>query len=81
MEELKNRLENFRKNLEEIHTDSNHQISLTINGHFKVTNLKIEANLAHKDIEKSLPDLFSKAIESIGNQIRKKLEEMQTVPH
>lgn len=80
MEELKNQLENFRKNLEEVHSDSNNQISITINGHFKFTNLKIASHLEPKDIEKSIPELFSKAIESIGNQIRKKLEEIQTVP-
>ena len=80
IEDLKFQLEEFRNNLEEVHADSDKQISLTINGHFKVVNLKIASHLDHEAIEIAIPDLFSKALESIGHQIRKKLEEMQAVP-
>ena len=37
MDDLKSHLEEFRNNLEEVHTDANRQITITINGHFKIT--------------------------------------------
>lgn len=79
VEDLKLRLEEFRNNLVEVHTDPNQLISFTINGHFKILNLKMASQLNHKDMESLIPELFSKALESIGQQIRKKLEELQAV--
>jgi len=81
MDDLKSHLEEFRNNLEEVHTDAKRQITITINGHFKIMQLKIANHLERVDIENAVPELFSKAMESIGQKIRKKLEEIQTVPH
>jgi DNA-binding protein YbaB len=77
---IKSQLENFRSNLVEEFEDSNQRIQLTINGHFKIIHLKVSNDLIAKDIESIVPELFTQAIDSIGNRIRQKLEEMQTVP-
>jgi DNA-binding protein YbaB len=81
IDEIKAQLEHFRSNLVEEFEDSNKQIQLRINGHFKIIQLKIPDDLMAEEIESALPELFTKAIDSIGNSIRQKLEEMQTVPH
>ncbi|WP_395767957.1 hypothetical protein [Aquirufa sp.] len=80
IEDLKSELEEFRNNLEEVHTDANQQITIKINGHFKIMHLNIASQLEQAAIEKAVPELFSKAMESIGQKIRKKLENLQAVP-
>jgi DNA-binding protein YbaB len=78
---IRSQLEHFRSNLVEEFEDSNKRIQLSINGHFKIIQLKIPDDLKAEEIESIVPELFTKAIDSIGNSIRQKLEEMQTVPH
>ncbi len=81
IDDIKVQLELFRNNLVEEFEDANKRVQLKINGHFKILYLKVSDNLPAEEIEKVVPELFTKAIESIGNRIRQKLEEMQTVPH
>ena len=81
IDDIKIQLELFRNNLVEEFEDANKRVQLKINGHFKILYLKVPDNLPAEEIEKIVPELFTKAIESIGNRIRQKLEEMQTVPH
>lgn len=81
IEGIKIQLELFRSNLIEEFQDVNQHVKLKINGHFKIIELKIPDDLHTEEIEQIVPELFTKAIESIGNRIRQKLEEMQTVPH
>lgn len=81
IEGIKTQLELFRSNLIEEFQDSNQRVKLKINGHFKIIELKIPDDLRTEEIERIVPELFTKAIESIGNRIRQKLEEMQTVPN
>mgnify|MGYP006214041153 CR=1 FL=1 len=81
IEGIKTQLENFRSNLIEEFQDANQRVKLKINGHFKIIELKIPDDLHTEEIEQIVPELFTKAIESIGNRIRQKLEEMQTVPN
>ena len=81
IEEIKTQLELFRSNLIEEFQDANQRVKLKINGHFKIIELKVPDDLRTEEIERIVPELFTKAIESIGNRIRQKLEEMQTVPH
>lgn len=77
---IKSQLEHFRSNLVEEFEDSSKRVQLSINGHFKIIQLKIPDDLKAEEIESIVPELFTKAIDSIGNSIRQKLEEMQTVP-
>lgn len=81
IEGIKSQLENFRSNLIEEFQDANKRVKLKINGHFKIIELKVPDDLRTEEIERIVPELFTKAIESIGNRIRQKLEEMQTVPN
>lgn len=81
IEGIKTQLELFRSNLIEEFQDANQRVKLKINGHFKIIELKVPDDLRTEEIERIVPELFTKAIESIGNRIRQKLEEMQTVPH
>lgn len=81
IEGIKSQLELFRSNLIEEFEDANQRVKLKINGHFKIIELKVPDDLLAEEIERIVPELFTKAIESIGNSIRQKLEEMQTVPH
>jgi DNA-binding protein YbaB len=81
IEGIKSQLENFRSNLIEEFQDANKRVKLKINGHFKIIELKVPDDLPTEEIERIVPELFTKAIESIGNRIRQKLEEMQTVPN
>jgi DNA-binding protein YbaB len=81
IEGIKSQLELFRSNLIEEFEDTNQRVKLKINGHFKIIELKVPDDLHSEEIEQIVPELFTKAIESIGNKIRQKLEEMQTVPN
>lgn len=81
IEGIKSQLELFRSNLIEEFQDANQRVKLKINGHFKIIELKVPDDLRTEEIERIVPELFTKAIESIGNRIRQKLEEMQTVPN
>jgi DNA-binding protein YbaB len=81
IEGIKNQLELYRSNLTEEFEDANQRVKLKINGHFKIIELKVPDDLHSEEIERIVPELFTKAIESIGNKIRQKLEEMQTVPN
>jgi DNA-binding protein YbaB len=81
IEGIKSQLELFRSNLIEEFEDTNQRVKLKINGHFKIIELKVPDDLHSEEIEQIIPELFTKAIESIGNKIRQKLEEMQTVPN
>lgn len=80
IDDIKTQLELFRNNLVEEFEDTNKRVHLKINGHFNVLYLKVPDDLPAAEIEKIVPELFTKAIESIGNRIRQKLEEIQTVP-
>ena len=81
IEGRKTQLELSRRNLIEEFQDANQRVKLKINGHFKIIELKVPDDLRTEEIERIVPELFTKAIESIGNRIRQKLEEMQTVPN
>ncbi|MEN9958210.1 MAG: hypothetical protein RLZZ474_454 [Bacteroidota bacterium] len=81
IEGIKSQLELFRSNLIEEFEDTNQRVKLKINGHFKIIELKVPDDLHSEEIEQIVPELFTKAIESIGNKIRQKLEEKQTVPN
>ena len=80
IDDIKIQLELFRNNLVEEFEDPNKQVQLKINGHFKVLYLKVPHNPPREEIVKLVPELFTKAIETIGNRIRLKLEQIQTVP-
>jgi uncharacterized FlaG/YvyC family protein len=80
IDDIKSQLELFRNNLVEEFEDANKRVQLKINGHFKILHLKVPDDLPAEEIERIVPELFTKAIESIGNRIRQKLEDMQTVP-
>ncbi len=80
IDNIKSQLELFRNNLVEEFEDANKRVQLKINGHFKILHLKVPDDLPAEEIERIVPELFTKAIESIGNRIRQKLEDMQTVP-
>jgi hypothetical protein len=80
IDDIKSQLELFRNNLVEEFEDANKRVQLKINGHFKILHLKVPEDLPAEEIERIVPELFTKAIETIGNRIRQKLEDMQTVP-
>jgi hypothetical protein len=80
LDDIKSQLELFRNNLVEEFEDANKRVQLKINGHFKILHLKVPDDLPAEEFERIVPELFTKAIESIGNSIRQKLEDMQTVP-
>ncbi|MEK6547849.1 MAG: hypothetical protein AABZ56_05995 [Bacteroidota bacterium] len=80
IEDIKSQIEHFRSNLVEEFEDSSKRVRIKINGHFQIVHLKVPENLKPEEIESIVPELFTKATESIGNRIRQKLEEMQTVP-
>jgi|GEM_PF-6815482 hypothetical protein len=80
IDDIKSQLELFRNNLVEEFEDANKCVQLKINGHFKILHLKVPEDLPAEEIERIVPELFTKAIETIGNRIRQKLEDMQTVP-
>jgi hypothetical protein len=80
IDDIKSQLELFRNNLVEEFEDANKRVQLKINGHFKILHLKVPDDLPAEEFERIVPELFTKAIESIGNSIRQKLEDMQTVP-
>jgi DNA-binding protein YbaB len=50
---------------------------MQIDGHFKIVQLSIDKTLSIEEIESIMPDLFSRAIDSIAEKIRLKLEELQ----
>ena len=81
IEGIKFQLDQFRNNLEQEFEDETKRVKIKINGHFKILALNVPEDLLPAEIEHIVPELLTKSIESIGNSIRKKLEEMQTVPH
>jgi DNA-binding protein YbaB len=58
-------------------SDENHLVRLQIDGHFKIVQLSIDKSLSIEEIERIMPDLFSRAIDSIAEKIRLKLEDLQ----
>lgn len=79
IDKIKTALDEFRNTLIIELEDTNHLILVRINGHFKITQLTIQNDVKKEEIEVIIPELMMKAIESIGLQIRKRLEEIQTV--
>ena len=75
--DLKSQLDNYRNLLVQDISDSNQLISLQIDGHFKIIQLSIDKTLITEEIERLMPDLFSRAIDSIAEKIRLKLEDLQ----
>lgn len=75
--DLKSQLDNYRNLLVQNISDSNQLISLQIDGHFKIIQLSIDQTLSTEEIERLMPDLFSRAIDSIAEKIRLKLEDLQ----
>ncbi|MFM7020017.1 MAG: hypothetical protein ACKOXC_04370 [Aquirufa sp.] len=75
--DLKSQLDNYRNLLVQDISDSNQLISLQIDGHFKIIQLSIDQTLSTEEIERLMPDLFSRAIDSIAEKIRLKLEDLQ----
>ncbi len=74
---LKSQLDNYRKQLIQDISDSNHLVQLRIDGHFKIIEMNIDKKLRAEEIECLMPDLFSRAIDSIAEKIRLKLEDLQ----
>ena len=75
--DLKSRLDNYRNQLVQDISDANHLVRLQIDGHFKIVQLSIDKTLSIEEIESIMPDLFSRAIDSIAEKIRLKLEDLQ----
>ncbi len=75
--DLKSRLDNYRNLLVQDISDANQQVRIQIDGHFKITQLSIDKKLSTEEIERLMPDLFSRAIDSIAEKIRLKLEDLQ----
>jgi DNA-binding protein YbaB len=75
--DLKSQLDNYRNLLVQDISDSNELISLQIDGHFKIIQLSIDQTLSTEEIERLMPELFSRAIDSIAEKIRLKLEDLQ----
>ena len=75
--DLKSQLDNYRNLLVQDISDSNQLMSLQIDGHFKIIQLSIDQTLSTEEIERLMPDLFSRAIDSIAEKIRLKLEDLQ----
>ncbi len=75
--DLKSRLDNYRNLLVQDISDANQQVRIQIDGHFKITQLSIDKKLSIEEIERLMPDLFSRAIDSIAEKIRLKLEDLQ----
>jgi DNA-binding protein YbaB len=80
IDEIKTALDDFRKTLIVELEDKNQLVRIRINGHFKIIQLDIHEDVKKEEIEIIVPELITKAIENIGNQIRKRLEDLQTVP-
>jgi len=79
--DLKSRLDNYRNQLAQEISDANHLICLQIDGHFKIIRLSIDETLSNEEIEQIMPDLFCRAIDSIAEKIRLKLEDLQAAHH
>lgn len=75
--DLKSRLDSYRNLLVQDISDANQQVRIQIDGHFKITQLSIDKKLSTEEIERLMPDLFSRAIDSIAEKIRLKLEDLQ----
>ncbi len=75
--DLKSRLDNYRNLLVQDISDANQQVRIQIDGHFKITQLSIDKKLSIEEIERLMPDLFSRAIDAIAEKIRLKLEDLQ----
>ncbi len=75
--DLKSRLDSYRNLLVQDISDANQQVRIQIDGHFKITQLSIDKKLSIEEIERLMPDLFSRAIDSIAEKIRLKLEDLQ----
>ena len=70
-------LDHFRNQLVQDISDSNQQICLQFDGHFKIIQMTIDKKLSTEEIERLLPKLFCQAIDSIAEKIRLKLEDLQ----
>ena len=75
--DLKSQLDNYRNLLVQDISDANQLVRLQIDGHFKIIQLSIDKTLITEEIERLMPDLFSRAIDSIAEKIRLKLEDLQ----
>lgn len=75
--DLKSRLDIYRKQLVQEISDAKHLVRLQMDGHFKIIQINIDKSLSIEEIEHIMPELFSRAIDSIAEKIRLKLEDLQ----
>jgi hypothetical protein len=69
---------NFHKELiSEKHMNPSQTIELTINGHFEITKLDIQPQVAHETLQTELPKLVTKSIQSVSEKIHQVLMDMQ----
>ena len=77
LRELKARIYSKKQLISEVHQNASKTITLTINGHFEITKLIIQPNVAHKTIEEELPCLITDGIKSVSEKINRVLMEFQ----
>lgn len=77
LHELKAKINRKKQLISEIHQNVTKTIIITINGHFEITKLIIQPNVAHKTIEEELPCLISNGIKSVSEKINRVLMEFQ----
>jgi hypothetical protein len=69
---------NFQKELiSEKHMNPSQTIELTINGHFEITKLDIQPQVAHETLMRELPKLVTAGIHSVSVKIHQVLMDMQ----
>jgi DNA-binding protein YbaB len=56
-------------------------ISITINGNFEITSLKILEEKSKESLERSLTDCFNDATKKIQRVVAEKMQGMEGMPH
>ena len=77
LRELQARINNKKQLISEVHQNASKTIAISINGHFEITKLNIQPNVALKSIEEELPCLITEGIKSVSEKINRVLREFQ----
>jgi DNA-binding protein YbaB len=77
LRELKAKIHSKKQLISEVHQNVSKTIAISINGHFEITKLIIQPNVAHKTIEEELPCLITDGIKSVSEKINEVLMEFQ----
>jgi DNA-binding protein YbaB len=77
LRELKAKIYRKKQLISEVHQNVSKTIAISINGHFEITKLIIQPNVAHKTIEEELPCLITDGIKSVSEKINQVLMEFQ----